>query len=158
MVVIDSSNPLHHSLTSMPVKTLITIEATVHAPADTTWNMWTQPEHITQWSTPSDDWHTTRATMDVREGGKFLSRMEAKDGSAGFDFSGTFTKVVPRQELEYTLDDGRKVSVTFDEHDGHTHITESFEAESENPIEMQRQGWQAILDTFKKYTEEHAQA
>jgi uncharacterized protein YndB with AHSA1/START domain len=106
-----------------------------------------------QWNNASDDWHTPSATSDLKEGGKFTSRMEAKDGSFGFDFGGTFTKVVPQKNLEYVIGDGRKVSVKFEEQDGKILITETFEAEGQNPIEMQQQGWQAILDNFKKYTE-----
>ena len=140
----------------MPDKTSITVEATVFAPAETVWDMWTAPEHIKLWNSASPDWHTPRATSDLRVGGTFISRMEAKDGSMGFDFGGTFTTVVPEKTLAYTMSDGRKVSVTFTEENGATHITEIFDAESENPVEMQRDGWQAILDNFKKYVETHA--
>lgn len=131
----------------------ITVETTVHAPIEKVWAFWTEPEHIMQWNSAQDDWHTPRATNDLREGGKFLSRMEAKDGSAGFDFEGTYTKVIEHRQIDYTMSDGRKVSTTFDSHDGHTHITETFDAESENSPEVQRQGWQSILDNFKNYTE-----
>src|SRR5438105_1412812 len=109
----------------MPDKTPITVETSVNAPIEKVWACWNDPEHITKWATASDDWHTPRATNDLREGGKFTSRMEAKDGSAGFDFGGTYTKVVEHQLIEYTMDDGRKVSITFDGHDGHVHITET---------------------------------
>lgn len=137
----------------MSEKPLITVETTVNAPVETVWSYWTEPEHITQWNSASDDWHTPRATNDLREGGMFTCRMEAKDGSAGFDFGGTYTKVLDCRQIDYTMDDGRTVSITFEQQDGHTHITESFDAESENPLEMQRQGWQAILDRFKAYVE-----
>lgn len=106
-----------------------------------------------QWNNASDDWHTPSATMDLREGGTFTARMEAKDKSFGFDFGGTFTKVVQQKTIEYTMGDGRKVSVNFKEQDGSTHVVETFDAESENSIEMQQQGWQAILNNFKKHVE-----
>jgi uncharacterized protein YndB with AHSA1/START domain len=139
----------------MPDKTLITVETVVNVPAEKAWACWTTPECIMQWNSASDDWHTPRATVDLKEGGEFSSRMEAKDGSAGFDFAGTYTKVIPGQVLEYAFGD-RKTTVTFDEQGGQTRIVESFEAESENPIEMQKQGWQAILDNFKKHAESHS--
>ena len=131
----------------------ITVETLVHAPVEKTWMFWTEPKHIMQWNNASDDWHTPRATSDLREGGKFVSRMEAKDGSAGFDFEGTFTKVVPREALDYVMSDGRKVSISFAARDGDTFISETFDPENENSVEMQRQGWQAILDNFKWYAE-----
>lgn len=134
--------------------TIITVETTVNAPAEKVWKYWSEPEHITKWNAASEDWHTPTATNDLREGGTFTSRMEAKDGSMGFDFGGTYTKVIEHKQIDYTMSDGRKVSITFDEVDGHTHITESFDAESENPVEMQRAGWQAILNNFKKYAEQ----
>lgn len=137
----------------MSEKTLVTIETTVDAPVQKVWDAWTEPEHIMQWNAASDDWHTPSATNDLREGGTFTSRMEAKDGSMGFDFGGTYTKVIEHKQIDYTMSDGRTVSVMFDEHDGHTHITETFVAETENSVEMQRAGWQSILDNFKKYTE-----
>ncbi len=140
-------------LLTMTNPTVITVETTVDAPVEKGWEFWTAPEHIMQWNNASDDWHTPSATNDLREGGVFTARMEAKDGSAGFDFGGTYTKVLEHKQIEYTMDDGRKVSVQFDGHGGHTHVTESFDPESENSIEMQREGWQAILDNFKKYTE-----
>ncbi len=143
----------------MPTPSPITVETTVNAPIETVWDCWTKPEHITKWNSASDDWHTPKATNDLREGGTFTSRMEAKDGSMGFDFGGTYTTVVEHKEIGYTMGDGRKVSVVFDSHPStgsgkaHTHITETFDAESENSPEKQRQGWQAILDNFKKYAE-----
>ncbi len=133
----------------------ITVDVTVQAPVAKTWKYLTEPEHITQWNNASDDWHTPSATNDLREGGKFTCRMEAKDGSAGFDFGGTYSKVIPLKHIAYTMDDGRTVMVQFEDRGGETHITEAFDAESENPVEMQREGWQAILDNFKKYTESH---
>lgn len=134
--------------------TPITIETTVSAPAEKVWRCWTEPTCIMQWNSASPDWHSPNATSDLKEGGAFSYRMEAKDGSAGFDFAGTFTKVVPNKELSFTFGD-RTATVTFEEKDGVTHITESFDPESENPIEMQRQGWQSILDNFKAHAEAH---
>ena len=131
----------------------ITVETQVNLPAEKTWKYWTQPEHIMQWNTPSPDWYTPRATSDLKKGGEFLSRMEAKDGSAGFDFKGIFTTVIPKKTLAYEMSDGRKVLVTFEEHDGGTFVSETFDPENENPLEMQRDGWQAILNNFKKYAE-----
>lgn len=133
----------------------ITVTTTVNAPIQKVWNYWATPEHIMQWNSASPDWHTPSATVDLREGGTFTARMEAKDGSVGFDFGGTYTKVIDGKEIGYTMGDDRKVLVTFEETDGATHITETFDPESENPIEMQRGGWQAILDNFKTYTESH---
>lgn len=135
----------------------ITVETTVQAPIETTWRLWTEPGHITRWNNASDDWHTPRATVDLREGGRFMSRMEARDGSAGFDFGGTYTTVIPHEKLAYTMDDGRTVSVSFEDRQGATYIIETFDPETTNPREVQRQGWQAILDNFRTYAESHAQ-
>jgi uncharacterized protein YndB with AHSA1/START domain len=134
-------------------KTVITIENTINAPVEKVWESWTKPEHITKLCFASDDWHTPRAENDVRVGGSFSSRMEAKDGSMGFDFGGIYDAVRKNEYLEYTLGDGRKVDITFTTQGNKTKVVESFEAEGTNPIEMQRGGWQAILDNFKKYTE-----
>lgn len=139
----------------MPNAPLITVETTVQAPVEKAWHCWTTPECIMQWNAASDDWHTPRSTVDLREGGKMVSRMEARDGSAGFDFEVTFTKVVPQRLLEYAMGDERTVSVAFEDRDGATHVTETFVAETENPVEMQKQGWQAILENFKKHAEGH---
>ena len=134
-------------------KTTITVETIVNAPVEKVWEYWTKPQHVTQWNHASDDWHTTYAENDFRPGGKFLSRMEAKDGSVGFDFSGVNDVIQTNEYIEYTLDDDRKVWVTFTA-DGHTtHVKENFEAEETNSVPMQKGGWQAILDNFKKYTE-----
>lgn len=135
--------------------TKITVETTVNAPVEKVWKLWSAPEHITKWNTASDDWYTPRAENDLRPGGKFSARMEAKDGSFGFDFGGVYDTVKQHELIEYTIGDGRKVSVKFDGKGNETHVTETFEAEGTNPIEMQRGGWQAILDNFKKYTETH---
>lgn len=132
---------------------VITVETTVNAPVEKVWECWTKPEHITQWNAASNDWHTPRAENDLRAGGKFFSRMEAKDGSFGFDFGGVYDAVEKNQYIEYTIGDGRKVKVTFQKHGHTTKITETFEAENTHSVEMQKGGWQAILDNFKKYAE-----
>jgi uncharacterized protein YndB with AHSA1/START domain len=134
-------------------KTVITVENTINAPVEKVWEYWTKPEHITQWNNASDDWHTPRAENDLRVGGNFVSRMEARDGSFGFDFGGVYDAITTNEYIEYTLGDGRKVTVTFTAGGITTKVIESFEAESTNPIEMQKGGWQNILDNFKKYTE-----
>lgn len=131
----------------------ITITTTVKAPVNKVWHLWTAPEHITQWCYATDTWHTPRAENDVRPGGKFLSRMEAKDGSMGFDLEGIYDDVVVNELITYAIADGRKVEVTFIEENGYTHITETFDPENTNPVEMQQYGWQAILDNFKSYVE-----
>jgi uncharacterized protein YndB with AHSA1/START domain len=132
----------------------ITIQTTVNAPVEKVWKLWSEPEHITKWAAASDDWHTTRAENDLRTGGKFSSRMEAKDGSFGFDFGGVYDDVRENEYIGYTLGDGRKVTIDFTADGDQTGIVQTFEPESENPREMQQGGWQAILDNFKKYTEQ----
>jgi uncharacterized protein YndB with AHSA1/START domain len=134
-------------------KTIIMVENIVNAPVEKVWEYWSKPEHITQWANASDDWHTTRAENDLRTGGSFSSRMEAKDGSFGFDFGGIYDVVRKNEYIEYTLGDGRKVDITFSSQGNKTKVVQNFEAESTNPVEMQKGGWQAILDNFKKYTE-----
>ena len=134
-------------------KELVTIEAKVNAPIEKVWDVWTGPEHIIKWNAPSEDWHTTSAENDLRIGGRFNSRMEAKDGSFGFDFSGVYNEVDEHERIVYTLDDGRKVWTTFTKIDGGTELISTFEAENENPIEMQKAGWQSILNSFKNYSE-----
>jgi uncharacterized protein YndB with AHSA1/START domain len=136
-----------------PEKTNITIEATINVSVEKVWNFWTKPDHIIKWNNASADWYTPRAENDLRVGGRFLSRMEARDGSSGFDFTGTYTKVETLKQLDYTLDDGRKVQVFFVSMGNVTMVKETFEAEGTNPTEMQRNGWQAILDNFKKNVE-----
>lgn len=131
----------------------VTVEATVHAPVEKVWKFWTEPKHITKWNSASDDWHTPFAENDLKVGGKFLSRMEAKDGSFGFDFGGVYDEVELNERISYTLGDGRKVGITFISQDNETKVIETFEAENTHPIEMQKAGWQAILDNFKKYAE-----
>lgn len=132
----------------------ITIRARVNAPVELVWNYWTEPEHIKKWNNASEDWHTTFAENDLRVGKRFLSRMEAKDGSFGFDFGGVYTEVNLHKGISYAMDDGRKVDIAFIRGDKSTEVIETFEAEKDNSIEMQQTGWQAILDNFKKYTEE----
>jgi uncharacterized protein YndB with AHSA1/START domain len=134
-------------------KIFLTIEAIVDAPVETVWKSWTTPADIMKWNNASDDWHTTKAENDLIIGGKFLSRMEAKDGSFGFDFGGTYTNIKQNELIEYTLGDERTVSVKFSGDNNTTNIVSVFEAETENPVEMQQGGWQAILNSFKKYTE-----
>lgn len=131
----------------------ITVEANIHAPVEKVWELWTDPKHIVRWSNASDDWHTPKAENDVRVGGKFSSRMEARDGSMGFDFNGEYTKVELHKRIEYTLADDRKVQITFTDKGNETEVKETFEAEDTNSTEMQQQGWQAIMDNFKKYVE-----
>ncbi|MBP0903736.1 SRPBCC family protein [Mariniflexile gromovii] len=131
----------------------IKVQATVKASAKKVWDVWTNPKHIIKWNTASDDWHTTKAENDLRVGGKFLSRMEAKDGSFGFDFTGTYDEIIPQNRIAYTMDDGRKATTNFKENNGNVEIITVFDAESQNPIEMQRDGWQAIMNNFKNYTE-----
>ncbi len=134
-------------------KIVITVEAAINSPIRKVWDYWTKPEHITKWSFASDEWHTPTATNDARTGGSFSSRMEAKDGSMGFDFGGVYDEVREHEYMEYTLGDGRKVQVTFSQEGAATKVAERFEAEGQNSAEMQQAGWQAILDNFKKYAE-----
>jgi len=132
---------------------VITIETTISASAENVWKYWTEPEHIKKWNNASDDWHTPSAENDLNIGGKFLYRMEAKDGSFGFDFWGIYDDVKQYRLIAYTLGDGRKVSVSFDTIEDLTKVVETFEAEKTNSAERQQKGWQAILDNFKKYAE-----
>lgn len=131
----------------------ITVEAAVKAPVEKVWKLWSGPEHITKWCNASPDWHAPRAENDLRTGGKFTTRMEAKDGSFGFDWGGTYDEVKTHELIAYTMGDGRKVKITFTPNGNETKIVETFDAETQNSIEMQRGGWQAILDNFKKYAE-----
>lgn len=135
----------------------ITVETLVKAPLDPVWHAWNNPADIEQWNAAQDDWHTTRSVVDLREGGTFLARMEAKDGSVGFDFGGTYTRVVPKSLIEYRMGDGREVAVEFVERPDGTLVKETFDAESQNPPERQRQGWQAILDNFGRHVEAKGQ-
>ncbi len=134
-------------------KTNITVETIVDAPVEKTWKYWNAPDHITKWCQASDDWHAPYAENDLRKGGKMKTTMAAKDGSVSFDFEAIYTHVDPLKKIEYDIVDGRKVSIIFTAEGDKTRVTETFEAEGANPIEMQRGGWQAILDNFKKHTE-----
>lgn len=132
---------------------MITVETIVDSPLAVVWEKYTQPQYVTQWNNASEDWHTPRAENDLRVGGKFVYRMEAKDGSFGFDFGGVYSEVRPEEFFAYEMDDGRKVEVGFEEVDEGVKVTVKFDPESENSEEMQRAGWQAILDNFKRYAE-----
>lgn len=134
-------------------KTVITVETIVNAPVAKVWESWNSPEHITKWCQASDDWHAPFAENDLREGGNFKTTMAAKDGSFSFDFGGEYTTVKNYELIAYVMGDGRKVSIEFADLGGETKVVEHFEAENTHPEEMQRGGWQAILDNFKKYTE-----
>ena len=137
----------------MTFKETITVETLINAPIEKVLEFWTKPEHITQWNNASDDWHTTKAENDLRIGGKFLSRMEAKDGSFGFDFEGIYDEVLTNEKTSYTLLDERKVTITFFSTEKGVQVTETFEAENQNSLELQKFGWQAILTNFKNYVE-----
>jgi uncharacterized protein YndB with AHSA1/START domain len=131
----------------------ITVQAVIKTSREIVWEYYTTPEHITQWNHALDDWHTPSAENDLRPGGKFNYRMESRDGSIGFDYWGIYDEVKPFERLDFTLGDGRKVMATFTDMDGVTSMVIVFEPEDTNPIEMQHDGWQAILDNFKKYVE-----
>jgi uncharacterized protein YndB with AHSA1/START domain len=131
----------------------ITVETSVQLPVGKVWELWTLPKHITRWNFASPDWHCPQSTNDLKPGGRFSYRMEAKDGSMGFDFGGVYNKVSVNKHIECTLDDGRDMHVEFTNVDGRTKISETFEAEEVNSIELQKTGWQAILDNFKRYSE-----
>ncbi|MEZ4803081.1 MAG: SRPBCC family protein [Gelidibacter sp.] len=135
--------------------TKVTVETTVNAEPQKAWDYYTQPQHITKWNFASDDWCCPKAENDVRVGGKMNSRMEAKDGSFGFDFEGVYSEVKQHKKLAYALPDGRQVSTDFKEVDGKTKVTTVFDAETQNPVEMQKGGWQAILNNYKKHVEEN---
>ncbi len=135
----------------------ITVETTIRAPVDAVWSAWNTPADIKQWNAASDDWHTTASEVDLREGGRFSARMEAKDGSFGFDFGGTYVAVSPGERLQYRLDDARQVHIDFiDNGDGSVTVRECFDAEGTHTREQQRKGWQAILDNFKHHVESKA--
>ena len=134
----------------------ITVETVVKAKPDRVWDAWNNPADITQWNNASDDWHTTRSAVDLREGGKFVARMEAKDGSEGFDLEGTFTRVIPQKTIEYRMAGGREVKVEFVQRADGVVVKETFDPENENTPELQRQGWQAILDNFSRHVEAKA--
>ena len=138
---------------SAELKPVIKVEATIDAPVEKVWETWVNAEDVKKWNVASDDWHTPAATNDLRIGGKFNYRMEAKNGSFGFDFWGTYNEIIENENLFYTLGDHRKVWLTFHEMGDTTHLVEEFEAEDKNPLELQREGWQAILDRFANYVE-----
>ena len=131
----------------------ITIETTVKAPIAKVWSYWTEPSHITKWYFASDDWHAPYAENDLKVKGKFKTKMALKNGSTGFDFEGVYTKIILHNVIEYIIPDGRNVVITFSDHGDETNVVESFAPENENPPEMQKRGWQSILDNFKKYAE-----
>jgi len=137
--------------TGNPVR--VTVQAVIQAPVEKVWEYWSKPEHITKWNQATDEWHAPWAENDLRVGGRFVTRMEAKDGSMGFDFCGIYDVVKVHEEIAYTLDDGRKVTVLFMARGNETEVVETFDAESAHPVEFQRAGWQAIMDNFKKYAE-----
>lgn len=136
------------------MKKMITVSTSVNASIEKVWNAWNAPEHITQWYFASDDWHAPKAENDLQVGSKFSIAMAAKDGSFAFDLIGEYKNIKENEYIEYNLEDGRNVQITFEIADHKVFITESFEPENENPEEMQRDGWQAILDNFKKHVEQ----
>jgi uncharacterized protein YndB with AHSA1/START domain len=135
--------------------TRISVQAIIAANTKKVWDYYTRPEHITKWNFASDDWQCPSATNDMRVGGKYSSRMEAKDGSWGFDFEAIYDEVVAHENFTYTMTDGRKVTTRFENQGNTTNVITTFDAEHENPIDLQRDGWQAILDNFKKYVKTH---
>ncbi|MBK9096521.1 MAG: SRPBCC family protein [bacterium] len=134
-------------------KIKINIETLISADVKKVWDCWTKPEHVTKWNFASDDWHCPSAENDLKVGGKFKSRMEAKDGSFGFDFEGVYDEVVDHKKISYTMPDSRQVITNFVNLGDNIKVMTTFDAENENPVEMQRAGWQSILDNFKKYVE-----
>jgi uncharacterized protein YndB with AHSA1/START domain len=131
----------------------ITVKTIVNVPLSKAWEYWTSPEHITKWNFASDDWECPKAENDLVVGGKFSSTMSAKDGSASFDFEGVYTEVEENKKISYKLDDDREINISFQEVKGGVEIIETFDAETENPMEMQQGGWQSILDNYKKHVE-----
>lgn len=134
-------------------KEWITVEAIINVPIKKAWELWTSPEHIVHWNNASKDWHTPKVENDLREGGKFLFKMEAKDGSFGFEFEGIYTEVKTNELIAYKMEDDRQVKINFTSEGNETKITESFETEEINAIDLQRKGWQSLLNNFKKYAE-----
>lgn len=132
---------------------MITVQTKVQAPLDKIWSFWTVPEHITKWNSASEDWHTPYVDNDLKVGGKFKYTMASKDGRMSFDFIGTYSVIQDKRTIAYTIEDGREVIVVFEAQEDGVIIRESFDPELENPKELQQQGWQAILDNFKKYVE-----
>ena len=134
--------------------TKVTVQAIIQAPVEKVWRYWNEPVHITKWCQASEEWHAPRAENDLQAGGTFVTRMEAMDGSYGFDFKGVYDVVKQHEEISYTLGDGRKVDITFTVEGNATKVVEIFDAEDSNPVELQQAGWQAIMDSFKRYTEQ----
>lgn len=130
----------------------VVVEAVANAPLDVVWDAYTNPEEIVHWNFASDDWCCPSSTVDLRVGGEFSSRMEARDGSMGFDFAGTYTKVEPKKLLEYQFGD-RLAEISFNSEEDGVRVVVSFDPETENPIEMQQTGWQAILNNFVRHVE-----
>lgn len=137
----------------MTTSTKITVEATINAPVQKVWNAWTTPSDIMNWNTADPSWHCPSSENDLRAGGKFKTRMEAKDGSFGFDFEGVYDTVELHKEITYTMADGRIATTLFAEKDGQTTVETTFDAETQNPVDFQKSGWQSILDNFVKYVE-----
>ena len=137
----------------MAQATKITVEAIINAPVAKVWELWNNPDDIIKWNTPDPSWHTPSSENDLRVGGKFKNRMEAKDGSFGFDFEGVYDSVILNEQISYTMGDGRQATTIFTEQDGKTHLVTTFDAETENDPEFQKQGWQSILNNFVKYAE-----
>jgi uncharacterized protein YndB with AHSA1/START domain len=138
--------------TATPI--VVTVEATVNAPVEKVWNNYNNPDNVTKWNFAADDWQCPWAKSDFRVGGEFSARMEAKDGSFGFDFGAKYTAIETNKKISYVMGDGRNCTVTFTPQGNATHVSVAFDAESQNPVEMQKGGWQAILNNFKKYTEQ----
>ena len=135
------------------MKSPITVETTIKSTIENVWKLWTTLEDIRQWNNPSEEWHTLKVENDLNDGGKFLFRMESKDGADGFDFSGTYDKVILNKLIEYTLDDGRKTINEFIQNENSVTITETFEPEAKTPLDVQKEFCQGVLDNFKKYVE-----
>ena len=135
------------------MKAPITVETIIKSTIENVWKLWTTPEDIKQWNNPSEEWHTLKVENDLNDGGKFLFRMESKDGADGFDFSGTYDKVILNKLIEYTLDDGRKTINEFIQNENSVTITETFEPEAKTPLDVQKEFCQGVLDNFKKYVE-----
>lgn len=142
-------------MTETTSPTTVTVTTNVQLSAAKVWEYWTTAQHIEQWNQASDDWHTPKAINDLRPGGRFVFTMAARDGSASFDFEGTYDEVKMQEKISYTIIDGRKVHIQFTSFGLTTTVTETFETENIHPVELQRQGWQAILDNFKRYAEQN---
>lgn len=136
------------------MKTRLTVKNKINADLSTVWNKWTGANHMVNWNFANDDWHCPKAENNLTEGGRLKATMAAKDGSFAFDFEAVYDEIIPLSKISYTMGDGRKVDVNFAEENNQTILVESFDPESENSLEMQQSGWQAILDNFKKYCEQ----